>query len=279
MPDKGVKPPTRWFGGKSRWRSQILPLLPKHKKYVEPFAGMAAVFFGKEPAPIEILNDLNGGLITFYRCLQHHPDALVEAVAKLPVARNEYHRLASLDPAYLTDIQRAARFFYMQHLKFMGRPTATAGGISLNCAQPAILTRGRYAATLYACHARLHQAVIEQLPANECIRRYDSPATAFYVDPPYIAAENTYGIPFTHDDQAALADTLLAIKGTFILSLDDDPLARNLYRGCRFRTLKVIYGSLGRGAAKRVTELLIIGPPKPKATPKGRKLKRPSKAS
>ena len=267
MPDKGVKPPAIWFGGKSRWRNQIIPLLPPHKKYVEPFAGMAAVFFGKEPAPIEILNDLNGGLITFYRCLQHHPDALIAAVAQLPVGRNEYHRLASLDPAYLTDIQRAARFFYIQQIKFMANIARDA--ISLNSDTPAILTRGRYADRLYACHARLHQAVIEQLPANECIRRYDSPATAFYVDPPYIAAENTYGIPFTHDDQAALADTLLAIKGTFILSLDDDPLARNLYRGCRFRTLKVIYGAPGKGVAKRVTELLIIGPPKPKATTKG----------
>ena len=108
-----VNSPFKWVGGKSRLRKHIISLLPVHTCYVEPFAGAAWVLFGKPPSDVEILNDLDQDLITFFRVIREKPEELIASFELELVARAEFERLASLDASQLTDIQRAHRFYYL----------------------------------------------------------------------------------------------------------------------------------------------------------------------
>ena len=105
--------PFKWVGGKSRLRKPIIDLLPEHTCYVEPFAGAAWVLFGKPPSEVEILNDLDQELVTFFRVLKKAPEELIASFEWELVARAEFERLANLEPARLTDVQRAHRFYYL----------------------------------------------------------------------------------------------------------------------------------------------------------------------
>ncbi len=108
-----INSPFKWVGGKSRLRKQIIPLLPKHSCYVELFSGAAWVLFGKPPSDVEVLNDIDQDLVTFFRVIKEKPEELIASFEWELVSRAEFKRLASLDPTQLTDIQRAHRFYYL----------------------------------------------------------------------------------------------------------------------------------------------------------------------
>ncbi|MDO9347661.1 MAG: DNA adenine methylase, partial [Anaerolineales bacterium] len=110
---KMVNSPFRWVGGKSRLRKHIVALLPPHSCYVEPFAGAAWVLFAKPPSDVEVLNDIDQELVTFFRIVKEKPEELVASFEWELASRAEFQRLASLNPAELTDVQRAHRFYYL----------------------------------------------------------------------------------------------------------------------------------------------------------------------
>ena len=110
---KMLNSPFKWVGGKSRLRKYIVPLMPAHTCYVEPFAGAAWVLFGKPPSAIEILNDIDQELINFFRVVREKPEELITSFEWELVARSEFERLAHLDIASLSDVQRAHRFYYL----------------------------------------------------------------------------------------------------------------------------------------------------------------------
>ena len=111
-----------WMGGKRRLAKHLLPLFPEHTCYVEPFAGGAALFFLRpSPAKVEVLNDINGQLVNLYRVVQHHFDEFVRQFEWTLTSREVFARLQSTPPESMTDIQRAARFFYLQHTAFGGK--------------------------------------------------------------------------------------------------------------------------------------------------------------
>lgn len=72
MATKIVSPLAGWLGGKMRLAKRIVPLIPPHHTYIEPFAGGAWIFFRKDPAPVEVLNDLNADVVTLYRVVKNH---------------------------------------------------------------------------------------------------------------------------------------------------------------------------------------------------------------
>lgn len=108
-----INSPIRWVGGKSRLRKDIIPLIPDHSCYVEPFAGGAWVLFGKKPSPVEVLNDIDGELINFFQVLKHQPEELIKSFEWELVSRAEFERLAQLDPSTLSALERAHRFYYI----------------------------------------------------------------------------------------------------------------------------------------------------------------------
>ena len=107
------KSPLAWVGGKSKLTSTIIPLIPKHSCYVEVFAGAAWVLFRKEPSKVEVINDINGDLITLYRVIQNHLEEFIRYFKWSLISREEFARLQRVDESTLTDIQRAARFHYL----------------------------------------------------------------------------------------------------------------------------------------------------------------------
>ena len=111
-----------WMGGKRRLADKLLPYFPEHECYVEVFSGGAALFFMRDqPARVEILNDINGELVNLYRVVQHHLEEFVRQFKWALSSRQVFAWLQETKPPTLTDIQRAARFFYLQHHAFSGK--------------------------------------------------------------------------------------------------------------------------------------------------------------
>jgi DNA adenine methylase len=221
-----IRPPlSGWIGGKSRLAKTITGRIPDHKCYVELFAGAAWILFNKAESAVEVINDINKDLITLYRCLQWHLDEFVRYFKWVLISRNEFERLKRAVPDTLTDIQRAARFYYLQQNAFAGKIVNQNFGIAAS--RRPRLNLLRIEEQLSAAHLRLVQVFVECLPYADCISRYDGANTFFYIDPPYWDCEQFYGKGiFSKADFVALAGILEGLKGRFILSLNDTPDVR-----------------------------------------------------
>lgn len=150
-----------WIGGKRRLAKHILPLFPEHRCYVEPFCGAAALFFMKRPAQAEVLNDINGDVTNLYRVLQHHLEEFVRQFKWSLVSREMYRWLQITPEETLTDIQRAARFYYLQKLAFGGKVESRTFGTATT--SPPRLNLLRMEEDLSAAHLRLARVCIENL--------------------------------------------------------------------------------------------------------------------
>jgi site-specific DNA-adenine methylase len=152
--------------------------VPSHSCYVEVFAGGAAVFFARSPADVEVLNDVNGDLVNLYRVVTHHLEEFVRQFKWALSSRQVFKWLQETRPETLTDVQRAARFFYLQQQAFGGKVAGQTWGTATTA--PAINLL-RIEENLSAAHLRLADGVyIEQLDWAACIERYDRPHTLFY---------------------------------------------------------------------------------------------------
>lgn len=229
-----------WMGGKSLLAKTIVSRIPPHTCYVEPFAGAAWVLFSKPESRVEVINDINREVVTLYRCVQHHLEEFVRWFKWALVARDEFERLKAANPDTLTDIQRAARFYYLQQGCFGGRVFRPTFGYAST--RPPKLNLLRIEEYLSAAHLRLARVYVECLPYAEVIRRYDGPETFFYVDPPYWDCETYYGEGiFSREDFAALAGQLAGIRGRFILSLNDTPGVRETFKAFAFEEVQTRY--------------------------------------
>jgi DNA adenine methylase len=252
-----IRPPlSGWLGGKSRLATRIIERIPEHKCYVEPFAGAAWVLFRKPESTVEVINDINKEIITLYRCLQWHLEEFLRYFKWVLVSRDEFERLKRAVPDTLTDIQRAARFFYIQQTCYSGCMLNPAFGYSIR-SRGHKLNLLRIEEELSAAHLRLARVYVECLPYAEIIARYDSTDTFFYVDPPYWGCEGYYGRDlFSKEDFVKLAAILSGIKGRFIMSINDRPEIRTIFNEFTFEEVRLIYSS-GKNKNTAADELLI----------------------
>ena len=173
--------------------------------------------------------------------------------------RAEFERLSRTDPVTLTDLERAARFLYLQRVAFGGRVDKRTFGVSP--ANPGRFDVTKLAPLLEDVHERLSGVIIECLAWPDFLDRYDRPETLFYLDPPYWGSERDYGAGvFPRDDFALLAARLRTLHGPFILSLNDVPEVRALFAGFSLETVETTYAISSGRAAKRSPELLISAP-------------------
>ncbi len=240
-----------WVGGKRRLAKYILPLFDNaHTCYVEPFAGAAAMLFARpSPAKVEVLNDINCELVNLYRVVQHHLDEFVRQF-RWALTSREMFRWAQMTHAdTLTDIQRAARFYYLQRLTFGGKVAGQTFGVSATT--PARLNLLRIEEELSEAHLRLARVTIEHLPWADCIARYDRPETLFFCDPPYWRTEG-YGVAFGMGEYKRLGEMLGTLKGRAILTINDHPDMRALFDRFRRRRVEIGYtvGGQSRSHAK-----------------------------
>ncbi|MFI8609521.1 DNA adenine methylase [Pseudomonas sp. NPDC077649] len=250
-----AQPIIPWIGGKRRLADRIFPLFPRHSCYVEPFAGGAALYFLRPvPAEVEVLNDINGDLVNLYRVVQHHLEEFVRQFKWALSSRQVFKWLQETRPETLTDIQRAARFYYLQQSAFGGRVDGQSYGTATT--QPPGLNLLRIEEALSAAHLRLSNTYIEHLSWAECIRRYDRPHTLFYCDPPYWQTEG-YGVPFGFEQYEEMAELIGKIKGKAIISLNDHPDIRRVFSRYHIESTDITY-TVGGGKGSEAREVLIF---------------------
>lgn len=254
-----VSPPAAYIGGKRQLAQRLAALIEQipHRRYAEPFVGMGGVFFRRKLVPRhEVINDRSGDIATLFRILQRHYPQLMEVMKFQLTSRREFERLAACDPATLTDLERSARFLYLQRLAFGGKVTGRSFGV--DASGPARFNLTRLAPVLEEVHERLAGVVIENLDWREFIARYDDEAALFYLDPPYYGNEQDYGPGvFGREDFAELAKRLDVIHGRFIMSLNDRPEVRDIF--ARFRIIPVdLTYTIAGGQGKGVREVIIV---------------------
>jgi DNA adenine methylase len=255
-----IEPVAPYIGGKRRLASRIIAIINEtpHKTYAEPFVGMGGVFLRRDRRPkAEVINDRNRELATFFRILQRHYVQFMEVIRFGITTRAEFERLAKTDPETLTDLERAARFLYLQRTAFGGKVSGKTFGVSPRSGGRFDLTK--IGPMLEDLHTRLAGVVIECLPYDQFLRRYDRNDTLFYLDPPYWGSETDYGRGlFERADFERLAEILRTLSARFILSLNDRPEVRRTFRDFRMDAVSTNY-SVGKSKAsrQRVRELII----------------------
>jgi len=248
-----MKGPLSYIGGKNRIATKIIEIFPKHKTYVELFAGGAQVLFHKDPSPVEVLNDLDGEVVTFFRVCQSHHEELVRYMKFMVVSREWFDLLQTQDPKFLTDIQRAARFFFLQKNAYGGLVRHRAFGYSVE--EPSRFNPERLPELIENTHQRLVRVQVENLPYQDILQRYDRPGTLFYLDPPYFGRK-LYRFNFSESDFKELAGRLRKVRGKFVLSLNDVPEVRTIFAGFKLRGIDLPY-TVQAAPGKLFHELLI----------------------
>jgi len=227
-----------------------------HDGYAEPFVGMGGVFLRRRSRPkVEVINDVSGDVVTFFRVLQRHYPYMLDMLRFRVASRAEFERLKAQPPETLTDLERAARFLYLQKLAFGGK--VAGRGFGVDKTQGARFNVAKLEPLLADIHERLAGVTIEQLSYGEFIRRYDRAGMLFYLDPPYWGCEKDYGQDvFGRADFDQLAAQLAGIKGKFLLSINDTPGVRAAFAGFCMIEAVTTY-TVGVGAATRAAELII----------------------
>jgi DNA adenine methylase len=283
-----LRAPIVWFGGKGNMIAKLMRHVPLGgKPYCEPYMGAATLFFARPPAPVEVLNDLDGNLVNLFRCLQN-PATFAELKHRLLYtlyARAEYCRaIEILNDRTVTDpVLRAWAFFVAYNLGVSGmvqregswgRTFTSKGGIADST--------NRWIMRLTMLddwHKRLLAVQIDNRDALEVIRYWDTPDAVFYVDPPYHPStrikKDVYAAEANHDHYVELVRTLLACQGAVVLSCYEHPVFAPLgeagWRRTEYTTVCHAAGRVrnsglqGDGAARRKVSRIEVLWSSPKA--------------
>lgn len=254
-----AEPPAAWIGGKRHLARRICAVLAAtpHQAYVEPFVGMGGVFLRRRLRPaVEVINDVSGDVVTLFRVVRAHPEALLRELRWRPAMRAEWEAYKVAPADGLTDIERAARFLYLQTLAFGGKVAGRNFGT--DASRPHAFDLRRLEPRLRRLHDRLAGVVIENLDWLDVIGRYDRPGTLFYLDPPYWGSEGDYGAGlFIRGDFERLADRLSRLEGRFLLSINDRPEVRELFAWADLEVVETVYSIAGGDHVAPAAELLI----------------------
>lgn len=269
----------QYFGGKRQLAPKLLEIIEahKHENYVEPFSGFAGVMIRREnPAPVECVNDISRDIVNLFRCVKFHPEDLLRQLQWSVSSRDEFDNYLLMNPDAMTDIQRAARYLYLQAQSFNGYPAQETGmgmeslksrsvGTKATWAVPrrknggCIWTLETMTQRVRAFHERLQGVSVENRPWRRCIELYDYPETLYYLDPPYPGFEDAYGVDvFGPDDYAEIALVLSAIRGAFVLTVSDTPEMRECFKDFSIQSTDVYYSNIGKDLSRRWKKEIIV---------------------
>lgn len=230
-----------WYGGKYSHLEWLLPLLPDCHHYCEPFGGSAAVLLNRQPSSVETYNDLDGEVTNFFRVLRNEGELLVKAVGLTPFSREEFFVACSSNGEEISDLERARRFFVRARQVRTGLAQTASIGRWANCknttraGMSGVVSRWLGSVEMLPYIAeRLLRVQIENRPATEIIRLYDSKQTSFYCDPPYPHSSRgdskAYGNEMTDDEHAELSRALHRVRGKAAVSGYRCELMDTLYK-------------------------------------------------
>lgn len=276
-----MKPPVSYFGGKTRIADWIVSLLPEHRVYVEGFLGSGAVFFAKRPAKHEILNDLDGDVVNFFRMLRERGPELERACRLTPYSRDEYNRAVEImlsEPP--EDPLERARLWWVMSTQAYGAVVKRGTGWSTSVVQNSnnartVLNRlERFAPII----DRLQTATIENRDAIEIVRMYDAADAVIYLDPPYLDDVRTsfaggrrpagdYAHEFcTHDQHRELAKAAGEARATVFVSGYESELYDEIYAGWERAERRVLARSSQRRGGNVRHRLEVVWSNRPLAT-------------
>lgn len=217
-----MKTPVTYYGGKQGMLKDILPLIPAHNTYTEAFAGGAAVLFAKPPAKINVINDLNGELVNFYRTVVSDYDVLKKEIMQTLHGR-EYMEVAKFiygHPDYFSNVKRAWAVWALSKLCFSGDMNGSFSFSRKGRNKKVINIGNAKEAFGLELKVLLESCTIEQDDAFQVILRYDTPDTFHFVDPPYVGHNmGHYTGMFGAEDLTRLLELLAGIKGKFMLTM------------------------------------------------------------
>lgn len=248
--------PFPYFGGKQQMAPLIVSLMPPHDAYVEVFGGAGAVLFAKPPSKLETYNDIDSGLVTFFRVLRNAKMSkeLSRLLDLTPYAREEWNECRRTWQDAPTDVEMARRWFVLAHQSFAGKLAASGNGgsgwrhstlSSHNAAQSYRSAINRIADFT----KRLRHVQIEHLDFAHCITAYDGPDVLFYCDPPYLPDTRRGGGYFQEMDEDAhrlLLRLLCDAQGMVMLSGYDNPIYQELLQGWERVSVTVACSAVGR---------------------------------
>lgn len=255
-----TRPALRYFGGKWRIAPWIISYFPEHVSYVEPFCGAASVLLRKTPSKLETINDKDGEIVNFFGVLRTYPEQLIKAIELTPYSRSEYWN--AYEPA--DDPIEQARRYYVRSWFGRGGMRKESGGwrfLKTNARGGSVVDDWRRIGHLRQVVERLQAVQIENDDALTIIKRYDTPNTLFYADPPYVFStrserwKTAYRYEMTDEEHCQLAEVLNRVKGMVILSGYQSALYENLYPGW-----KIVSKSTWKGNLKEALETLWINP-------------------
>lgn len=218
-----------WYGGKFSHLDFILPNIPSDAQhFCDVFGGSAAILINRWPAPVETYNDIDTELVNFFKMLRDDGPELIRAISLTPFSRQELALACEREPG-LSERERARRFFVRARQTRTGLAQRSSEGRWAHCV---LTSRAGMAGAvsrwlgsvdgLAEITLRLQRVQIENAPALEVIRRYDTPDTVFYLDPPYVHSSRgdtaAYGNEMSDDEHIELAEVLSGIRGRAVLS-------------------------------------------------------------
>lgn len=227
----------KYPGAKNRIANWICEYIPDHEVYLEPYFGSGAVFFNKVPARIETLNDIDGNVVNYFSMIRNHPEELAVQLEMTPYSRDEYYRACEIK-SNETDIERA-RKFAVRCWQGFGCSNLYRNGFrsSQQSRSPHTTKEWRnLPERLLAATERLKNAQIENLPALELIKRYDTPDVFMYIDPPYLHGTRKnylYRYEMEDEEHIELLEHLAGHPGKVLLSGYDNEMYNDMLPGWR----------------------------------------------
>ncbi|MDR1223269.1 MAG: DNA adenine methylase [Tannerella sp.] len=256
-----MRTPITYYGGKQRIAPEIISMMPAHKIYVEPFFGGGAVFFRKQKAGIEVINDHDNSLINFYSCVQNRFDELQHLISQTLYSEAMYYRAKDIwnGRTEANDIEKAWAVWLITNGSYAGSMhggwkwcNGTTGG------HTGTFIKGKREEFAERLHRRLDNVQISCRDALRVIHDRDTPETFFYLDPPYPGCVQQHYSGYTHENLEELLRILTAIKGKFILSNYWNGILREYTEAnsWNFREIEVDLRitNLGRGTREKKTQ-------------------------
>jgi DNA adenine methylase len=257
---KMIRSPFKWVGGKYKLRKKIISILPVHECYVEVFGGAAWVLMGKQPSNVEVLNDIDGELINFFRVIKKQPRAFINSFKWDLVSRHEFERLTKINPERLSPVVRAHRFYYLVMAGWGGEldsPRFQTSILDAGHGNRLIGALKQLENRIMPVYSRLQTVIIEQLDWKDCIERYDDKKTVMYLDPPYPGNNCNYRFNLRDvKDHEQIAKILRKTKAKIILSTYNLPALSRLFSD--FFVQPVEFPSGMQGANGRINRELIV---------------------
>lgn len=221
----GVKSPISWYGGKYYMANSIIDLMPEHKVFVEVFGGAGHIILKKYKSDIEVYNDIHECLYQFFKILRDDrlKDKLIKDIQLTPYSRQEFEEAKDLISE--TDIYEKVRKFYIRTMQAVGGNGGWSYAKSKSrrgMSQAVSRWLGNVENNLLDVTERLTELQIEKLDCNDCIQKYDTENTLFYLDPPYFPDTRNMSKGYQHEmsieDHEKFIDLLIHVKGKVILS-------------------------------------------------------------